>query len=108
MRFRPVVDLTDRLALVGGKCGDIHQRRDLLLARRPDDRASIGISIYHDRPLDPLKRLIEHLHVARKEVIGSRAATAFTPSDRWALSPSSSSIHRPSHRAPAPLEHGAR
>jgi beta-phosphoglucomutase family hydrolase len=34
MRFRSVEDVSHGLALVGGKRGDIHQRRDLLVARR--------------------------------------------------------------------------
>ena len=48
MRFAPVEDVTHRLALVGGKRGDVHKRRDLLVVRRRDDRAGVGVSRHHD------------------------------------------------------------
>ncbi len=66
MRLAAVEDITHRLALVGGERGNLDDRPDLLVGRRPDDRSCVGVPNHHDRTLDSLQGPIKGRHIVQQ------------------------------------------
>jgi hypothetical protein len=66
MGFQAIENVCDLLTLVGRKSCHVNQRLDAFGSCESYDRARIGVSRQHDRPLGPVQAAVKGGHVVGK------------------------------------------